>query len=295
MTNRDFALVRLDWPEGPLLEKKSERDDGDWPKTLVAFANSTRAGERALLLIGASNHPPHRGISTAKAVDEIQIKISNIAADKCYPPIKIEFAHLVLDQAGKECHLLAVVVPPSEQPPHFAGGAYVRDGSKSRPASKDIYAELIASHHDTARRLLAWKKRQLQWKLAATNGIYYLGNATVMDCTGTSAQIQDDTTGFSWPIPISDISFLDRSGLPPVLEVRYWAADRELIEYMLSRWLTFIATQNPIYHAQVEYIHKQAEMHPELFEPVTGYMVARGNTSKPLLTLHADLKKRRAT
>jgi predicted HTH transcriptional regulator len=161
MTNQEFALNRLDWPESPLIEKKSEKDHADWPKTLVAFANSTGENERAILFIGASNQRPHKGISTAKAIDEIQLRVSNIAKDKCYPSIKVEFAPFTIEQDGEECRLLAVIVPASTTRPHFAGGAFIRDGSKSRSASEDTYKDLIASHNEVAGKLLRWKKKQI--------------------------------------------------------------------------------------------------------------------------------------
>lgn len=78
----EFALANLDSPEGPLIERKAEKDHKDWPKTLVAFANSTSPNDRAILFIGASNHRPHKGIATDR-VDEIQRNIADIASDKC--------------------------------------------------------------------------------------------------------------------------------------------------------------------------------------------------------------------
>lgn len=113
-------------------------------KTLVAFANSTPINERAVLFIGGSNQRPHRGVDVER-VDEVQRKIAEIASDKCYPPIPIEIIHLRFEQGANECHIVAVIVAFSGSRPHFAGPAYVRHGSKSMPASNEIYRELIAT------------------------------------------------------------------------------------------------------------------------------------------------------
>jgi hypothetical protein len=288
MTNEDFARTRLEWPEGPLIERKPIGDHKDWLKTLVAFANSTPENERAILFVGASDQRPHKGLSD-KEVDDAQRRIAEMLKDKCYPPIKAEYAPFILEQDGKHCHLLAVIVPASETRPHFAGPAYVRNGSRSPAASAEVYKDLIAANNSTAGRLLAWKKQQIQWKLTGTTGLYYLGNTTVMDCMGTSAMLQDDNTGYSWPTPLEKITYLDRGTLRPVLEVKYWASDRELIEYMLNRWIVFISTTEPLYHQQVAYIKKQADLHPELFHPVVKAMVEAGNTSKPLIDFYDEL------
>jgi hypothetical protein len=287
----DFAMARLDWPEGPLIERKAEKDHKDWPKTLVAFANSTSTSERAILFIGASNRRPHKGIAVDR-VDEIQRNIHDIASDKCYPSIPIQIVPLAFEQDGKDCHVVAVIVRASTTKPHFSGGAYTRQGSKSLPASADLYRELIAAHNTVAGRLLHWKGQQIQWKLIGRNQFYFLGNATIKEVTGLSAMIQDDDTGYGHPIPLSDIEILERGSLRPVLEIKYWASDRELMEHMLNRWSFFVSANAEQYHPQYDYLVRQIDLHPEEFEHVVNSMVT-GNQSSPVISaIHKDLLER---
>jgi hypothetical protein len=288
----DFALDRLTWPEGPLIEKKTDGDHKDWAKTLVAFANSNLSPECAVLFIGASNIPPHRGIRSPNDIDTIQRRVAEIARERCYPPIEIRFVPLILKQEEGECHVLAVVVPASQSRPHFTGPAYIREGSRSRPASKEVFDELIASNNSVAAKILALKNRQTQWKLVASNGVYFLNNATVFGCTATSAQIRDDTTGFEHPIPLTDIALLERRGLLPILRIKYWSSDHDLMQLMIERWDVFANTQEPIYHRQIEYIRQQALLHARDFIDVTRHLIEQGNTSQPLSTLYEELRRK---
>jgi hypothetical protein len=56
--------------------------------------------------------------------------------------------------------IVAVVVPFSTNRPHFAGHAFVRQGSESVEASREIFNELIASQNDKAQRILSEKESQ---------------------------------------------------------------------------------------------------------------------------------------
>ena len=61
----------------------------------------------------------------------------------------------VLVKDGKQ--FLAVIVPGSEQRPHFAGPSYVRVGSETKVASEPQFQNLIAQRQSKAYEILKWK------------------------------------------------------------------------------------------------------------------------------------------
>ena len=50
--------------------------------------------------------------------------------------------------------IVAVEVSLSKDRPHFSGPAYVRKGSQTVAASREMFEDLIASRHDKARVIL---------------------------------------------------------------------------------------------------------------------------------------------
>ena len=58
-----------------------------------------------------------------------------------------------------EIPVLAVIVSHSDQQPHFSGPAYIRQGSESLKASKQLYEDLINSRVDKCRRILRDKDK----------------------------------------------------------------------------------------------------------------------------------------
>jgi hypothetical protein len=54
-------------------------------------------------------------------------------------------------------NIVAVVVFPSKNRPHFAGPAFVRIGSESVNASTQLFEELITSRSDKARQMLQYR------------------------------------------------------------------------------------------------------------------------------------------
>jgi hypothetical protein len=98
--------------------------------------------------------------------------------------------------------------------------------------------------------------------------------------------------GFEQSIPLTDIALLERRGFPPIIQVKFWSSDRELMRMMIERWDVFANTQEPVYHRQIEYIRQQAILHASDFIDVTGHLIEEGNSSQPLMTLHTELRKR---
>jgi hypothetical protein len=143
-------IARMRNFEDHLVERKTVKDEKDWKKTAVAFANSVPLGLPAVLYIGVRDNgeietPQHD-------LDEVEKKF-NRQMSKVYP--RIAYVPKILSDNGRQA--LAVIIPGSESRPHFAGLAYVRRGSESIEASEEQFTELIAHRNSKAARILAWK------------------------------------------------------------------------------------------------------------------------------------------
>jgi predicted HTH transcriptional regulator len=147
-------LLRLKNFEDNFVERKTSGDSKDWLKTIVAFANSTPVGYPAVLYIGVRND----GTPEEKTVDLDSLQRTfNEKVRDAYPPIYR--LPKILDVRGKQ--VLAVIVPGSEQRPHFAGQAYIRKGSETVEASDEQFANLIAMRSSKAYEILKWKGKPI--------------------------------------------------------------------------------------------------------------------------------------
>ena len=124
----------------------------------MAFANSTRAGEYAIIFLGVKDDATIVGVS---GTDGIQKSINSTAANDCTPPIICE--PRVLKIQGME--IIAVVIPTSIRKPHFSGHAFIRVGSENKKANEQMLNELIASRNDTCRRLQEVKGKVVSLEL----------------------------------------------------------------------------------------------------------------------------------
>ena len=147
-------LLRLRNFEDNFVERKTSGDSKDWLKTIVAFANSTPVGYPAVLYIGVKDD----GTPEEKTVnlDSIQKSFSEKASE-AYP--LVYYLTKIVNVGGKQ--VLAVIVPGSADRPHFAGQAYVREGSRSVVASKPQFEELIASRNSKAYEILKWRGKTI--------------------------------------------------------------------------------------------------------------------------------------
>ncbi len=150
LTENDL-LTRLRNPEDTFVERKTIADGRDWLKTVVAFANSTPVGHPAVLFIGAKNDGTIE--AHTQDLDSLQKKFSSRIKDKAFPPVYYLFK--VIGDSGKQC--LAVIVPGSENRPHFSGQSYVREGSKTVVASQPQFDRLIAERQAKPYKILRWK------------------------------------------------------------------------------------------------------------------------------------------
>jgi hypothetical protein len=103
-----------------------------------------------VIFIGIADNGRRIGVDDA---DGIQREIRRVAENECYPPVRCE--PVVIQNSGVE--IVAIIIPPSTNRPHFSGHAYVRRGSESVNASIELFDEMVASRNDKARKLLAQK------------------------------------------------------------------------------------------------------------------------------------------
>lgn len=163
--------------ENAFIERKTSSDSRDWLKTVVGFANSAPAMYPAILYIGVKDD----GSPEQKQADLDSVqKTLGERVRHAYPTVY--YVTRILKVAGRE--LLAVIVPGSPNRPHFAGPAYVREGSVTVEASKDQFELLIAMRNSKASKILDWRGRvvtigQLR-KGEHRPGSF--GQATVIDC-----------------------------------------------------------------------------------------------------------------
>jgi Schlafen, AlbA_2 len=153
--NEEELLKRLSNPEDNFTERKPEGvNRSEIRKTVVAFANSVPEKQTGVLFIGAYNDGTIQGVSNS---DSLQKTIRDICENDCYP--SITFSSRVLKKEGKL--VIAVVVPPSNNRPHFSGPAYVRLGSESIVASEKLFNELVTSRLNKPREILKWKGKSV--------------------------------------------------------------------------------------------------------------------------------------
>jgi Schlafen, AlbA_2 len=174
-------LSRLTNFEDAFVERKSTGDMKDLLKTAVAFANSTPVGYPAILFYGVTDKGEAEGRAN---LDTLQKTISDKLSD-AYPPIYNLPKTLQVD--GKQ--LLAVIIPGSENRPHFAGRAYIREGSRSVPSSESQFRTLIAQRTSTAREILTWRGKEVTAIIESRNPFAQQGFAAIGTRDTTLAQI----------------------------------------------------------------------------------------------------------
>jgi hypothetical protein len=151
LTDQDI-LLRLANTEDSFVERKTVNDTRDCLKTVVAFANTAPVGYPALLFVGVRDNGEPEG--TTSDLDKIQQRLSDKIGE-AYPSIYTLTRVLSVD--GRQ--FLAVIVPGSADRPHFAGPAYIRDGSKSPIASEAQFNKLIAERSGQTYEILSWRNK----------------------------------------------------------------------------------------------------------------------------------------
>lgn len=198
----DEMLLWLRDPEHAFVERKVFSDSKDWLKTVVAFANSTPIDYPAVLFIGVKDNgePEEKSVD----LDSIQKTLSE-KLSAAYPTIYYQTK--ILDVGGR--NVLAVIVPGSPARPHFAGPAYVRDGSKTVNASKEQFDQLVAQRNGKAYKILEWKGKAIRYGHIIRGQALptsYASQATIVNCNQFYVTIASPGHA-SFPLDRIEISF----------------------------------------------------------------------------------------
>jgi hypothetical protein len=199
LTDHDI-LLRLTSGEDSTVERKTASDYNDCRKTAVAFSNSLPVDDPGIIFVGVYDDGR---VQDGNNVESLQKKVSE-RISRIYPPIFAQFK--VMEKEGKE--FLAVIVRGSPKRPHFAGPAYVRDGSESVEASDKQFAELISQRNSMAYALLKWKGKYItldsQNQRIAIPG--YRPRCMVLDCNQFFLTLQGPNSKHVYTFPLSEIN-----------------------------------------------------------------------------------------
>lgn len=160
---RDLLNRLRQTKEDSFTERKTEANGAkDWRPAIVAFANSVPEGQTAVLYVGVADDGEVVGVADH---DLMQKTLNKICKHDCYPPITSYDLHALPAGVDQEKWVIAVEVHASKDRPHFAGLPYVRKGSETVPASRDLFDDLIASRNDKARAILRSKRSMVTVEL----------------------------------------------------------------------------------------------------------------------------------
>jgi hypothetical protein len=223
---QEELLERFRAHEDNFVERKSDGlSPADIRETASAFANTVE-GRSGLLFIGVDDRTG--AIVGVRDIDQIQMKIREACHGDCYPPITYTSEVLMCD--GKA--VVAVVVPPSTNKPHFTGPAFVRVGSESVKASPDQFEALIRSHVDKCREIASYRGRGpisvrgVGHRLGANEPVpdeHYVqeDECIVTDCTARVVTLEAQSGPiYSEPLERIELGY-DRERSRPMLIVRF--------------------------------------------------------------------------
>ena len=227
----DRLLARLAQSEDPWVERKQSFDEREVRKTVVGFANSMGEGQTAVMFIGAHNKGQHKGVPDA---DDIQKKITG-ALERCYPQITYQTCVLTVKIEDKKLEIVAILIPFSQNRPHFTGPAYVRRGSETIPASQEVFLELIASQNDKARRILQFKEKRCWLRLESKSGFWIDLECVVELCDAHAVTLRDDE-GRPWSFPLPSVTVNKTPTRDLEIIATQTATEEEFIREIIHRW-----------------------------------------------------------
>jgi hypothetical protein len=280
---KNLLLARLAQSEDQWVERKQSYKEQEVRRTVVGFANSVGEGQTAVLFIGADNKGRHKGVSDA---DETQREIGNILK-RCYLPIRYQLRVLSVEIEGKRIEIVAILVPFSKSRPHFAGLAYIRRGSETIEASRDVFLELIASQNDKARRILQFKDKRCWLRLESKSGFWLDFECIVGSCDAHAVTLRDDESRL-WSFPVPGIKVnktpmrdLEIVATPPGME-------EEFIRDIVHRWARFRKRPAPgEYHLASDWLVSQLLANSALVLPTVAALAdSSDNLWLRLLHLH---------
>ena len=195
-------ISRLTNFEDNFVERKLFSDSSEWLKTTVSFANTAPIGFPAVLFIGVKDDGAieKREVNLDKMQKSYSEKIAN-----AYPSIYYLTKILAIDDS----QFLAVIIPGSADRPHFAGQAYVRDGSQSKPASKQQFDQLIATRISKTYEILRWKDKTVTTLYFAKHhsGPQAREESTIIDANQYYVTIKYKSEVKSFPLNFIELSF----------------------------------------------------------------------------------------
>lgn len=209
LLTREDIQQRLKSSEDNFVERKKDLKREPFCKTAVAFANSVPENEYAILFIGINDEGHIEGVNDA---DKIQKNAQKYAEDSCYP--SIDCKALVLNENGKD--LVAILFGYSKNRPHFAGNAYIRKGSQSFKASKEVFEELIASQNDVTHRILKDKGKIVSVHIPISGDKTDLSRreieGEIKKCDAHCVELQNVASGqyLTFPLGRVEISYDDK-------------------------------------------------------------------------------------
>jgi schlafen family protein len=212
--NETDLLSRMRNFEDHMVERKTVKDEKDWKRAAVAFANSAPIGYPALLYIGVRDNGEIE--NPQKDLEEVAKKF-NSQMQKVYP--RIAYVPKVISSDGRQA--LAVIIPGSESRPHFAGPAYVRRGPESVDASEEQFAQLIAQRNSKAAFLLGWKGKNVTvFTRMGDDELAWPNDTCLVDCNQLYVSLQRylHEPLLSFPLSRVEINF-DNMKQRPQLEV----------------------------------------------------------------------------
>jgi predicted HTH transcriptional regulator len=198
-------LARMRRFEDHFTERKTSNDLKDMIKTLVAFGNSTPPNASAVLYLGVRDSGE---IETPQPnLDNLQ-KSFRKDLEKVYTPLQT--TSVAIEENGRQA--LAIVVPHSENRPHFGGQSWVRVGSESLPASREQFSELIASRNSKVSKILEYKGKQIsvmnsRWAGHTLMESHWGEAVTVHFCDQFYVTLETSTARHSFELDVVTISY----------------------------------------------------------------------------------------
>lgn len=203
--NLSEVINRLVNVEDGFTERKTEAvaNAAELRKTLVAFANSVPETETAILFVGVSDKGKPSGL---KSPDSVQKTIREVAERQCYPPISYQIQ--AFESEGET--VLAVLVAASSERPHFAGQAFVRKGSESVSASKQVYEELISSRNSKAGKIIRSRDSEVSVRVFETDQwgrkrILYTLDCKIETCDAHVVKLRSVSHQVHFSIPLEEV------------------------------------------------------------------------------------------
>lgn len=147
-------------------------------------------------------------------MESLERKVSE-ELNRIYPPIYPQMKVMTKDKR----EFLAVIVRGSENRPHFAGQAFVRDGMRSVPSSERQFESLIAERNSKVREIRKWLGRGVTVESPLAKNPYsahVLGTSfgkmtgTIVECNQfyvTLESIHKKGSLISFPLGQVEISF----------------------------------------------------------------------------------------